>query len=191
MEESRPIKPMTSKTRLWVFGYGSLLWKHSHPSTQLKVCFIQNFERRLWQGSPDHRGSPQFPGRVATLIDAPGKRCWGLAQQVPDEDAYNTLLQLDQREQAGYERLIVPLHDENGVFEQEGLVYRASESNPHYLGPASVNEMVEHILSCEGPSGANTEYVLRLDEALQKMHCPDMHIGEIAAAIRNEVGHGL
>ncbi|TID16230.1 hypothetical protein CANINC_004229 [Pichia inconspicua] len=62
---------------LWIFGYGSLMFKpplHDLPeiSSQL-VRFhghIPGYIRRFWQSSSDHRGTPELPGRVATIIGA-------------------------------------------------------------------------------------------------------------------------
>lgn len=62
---------------LWIFGYGSLMFKpplHDLPeiSSQL-VRFhghIPGYVRRFWQSSSDHRGTPESPGRVATIVGA-------------------------------------------------------------------------------------------------------------------------
>src|SRR5581483_2212492 len=57
---------------LWIFGYGSLLWRPGFPFEEQRAALVRGFARRLAQGSPDHRGTPERLGRVATLEPAPG-----------------------------------------------------------------------------------------------------------------------
>jgi len=65
---------------VWVFGYGSLVWRHDDVDALEAVdAALGGARRRLFHLSPDHRGTPARPGRVATLVAARAARRWAAA----------------------------------------------------------------------------------------------------------------
>ena len=68
MPEGSLPPPLPNSAHVIVFGYGSLLWKHSElECSHSSPAMLRGFVRRLHQWSPDHRGTAASPGRVATL----------------------------------------------------------------------------------------------------------------------------
>jgi glutathione-specific gamma-glutamylcyclotransferase len=167
----------------WIFGYGSLIYKVDFPYLESQPASIFGWVRRFWQGSHDHRGLPDAPGRVVTLVPEVGAVCHGMAYRVED----SVLAHLDFREKNGYQRVLTPLQFADG-HQFEGIVYIASEHNEAYLGDAPLTEIAAHIQRSAGPSGTNQDYLLRLAESLRKLAVYDEHVFELEALLLNEVG---
>ncbi len=143
--------------------------------------------RRFWQGSTDHRGTPEAPGRVVTLLPAPGELCWGLVYRVEPERRSEVLQRLDQRESGGFERLELEVRfADEARAPRAAIVYVAGEGNPNYLGPASLGSMIAQMRASHGPSGANAEYVLRLAESLRGLGAEDPHVFEVAERLAGD-----
>ncbi|MBT5049916.1 MAG: gamma-glutamylcyclotransferase [Rhodospirillaceae bacterium] len=169
---------------LWIFGYGSLVWRPDFPFRERRPAFIEGWVRRFWQGSTDHRGVPGAPGRVVTLLPQADSVCWGMAYNIGGETVDATLAHLDYREKGGYqvERTVLNFNADKAV--PDGLVYVATPENPNYLGPADPGDIARQVCGSHGPSGPNDEYVLKLADALRAMGVDDPHIFEIEALIR-------
>ena len=169
----------SSSDKTWVFGYGSLIYKVDFPFIEKQPASIRGWERRFWQGSHDHRGTPNAPGRVVTLIRSPGAVCSGIAYLIEHE----VFEHLDHREKNGYERFPVGVALADSQRTVEGVIYVADQDNHAYLGPAHMEELASHISRSNGPSGSNTDYVLQLAQALRQLGDHDPHVYELEALL--------
>jgi cation transport regulator ChaC len=172
----------------WIFGYGSLVWRPAFGYAAREAGYIEGWTRRFWQGSPDHRGVPEAPGRVVTLVPEDGARCWGVAYRIANDEVEAVLAKLDHREQGGYARHPTWVHSERGA--REALVYVATPDNPNYLGEASLSEIAAQVRRSRGGSGANTEYVLELAEALRVLGAVDPHVFDLERELRDVTDSG-
>ena len=76
---NRQTDHLSGKDSVWLFGYGSLIYKADFPYLERRPASIADWTRRFWQGSHDHRGTPEAPGRVVTIIPEAGAVCHGMA----------------------------------------------------------------------------------------------------------------
>ena len=156
---------------VWLFGYGSLIFKPDFDHLERRPASIANWTRRFWQGSHDHRGTETAPGRVATLIPETNAHCSGMAYLITPE----VFAHLDHREKNGYLRIAVDISFGDGT-SVEGLVYIADAANAAFLGAASERDIALQIASASGPSGQNRDYLLNLATALRALGQNDPHV---------------
>ncbi|KAJ7965584.1 Gamma-glutamylcyclotransferase [Quillaja saponaria] len=183
---------------MWVFGYGSLIWKAGFHFDERVVGFIKGYRRVFYQGSTDHRGTPDYPGRTVTLEPAEGEICWGAAYKISKkEDEEIALTYLEVREKQYDKKEYLDLFTEvttstpaiPGV-----MVYIASPDkkvNKNYLGPASVEEIARQIVHAEGPSGPNRDYLFQLEKALLQLGFRDKHVIDLANEVRRILSEEL
>ncbi|XP_025012160.2 gamma-glutamylcyclotransferase 2-3 isoform X4 [Ricinus communis] len=137
-----------------VFGYGSLIWKAGFNYDDRLVGFIKGYRRVFYQGSTDHRGTPEYPGRTVTLLPADGEVC---------DPAATT---------PAVSRVMVYIGSED------------KKHNKNYLGPAPLEDIAKQIIRAEGPSGPNRDYLFHLETALLQIGCKDKHVMDLANEVR-------
>lgn len=170
--------------QIWLFGYGSLIWKADFPYLERRPAHIHGWSRRFWQGSHDHRGTPEAPGRVATLVRDPAALCHGMAYRITPA----VLAPLDVREKNGYLREVVSLcFDDAAGGRTEGLIYLAGEENAAFLGDAPPDAIAEQVARAHGPSGPNRDYLLNLAEALRELEVEDPHVFDLARRVVDSI----
>lgn len=144
---------------------------------------LRGWQRRFWQLSPDHRGTPEAPGRVVTLIEDTNAHCGGVAFWPSAASFAQTMAELEVREQNGYDIVEVPLTLDSGETVL-GITYIAGPDNPSFAPSPGLEVMARQIANSVGPSGDNSEYLFRLEAALQELDIRDHELELLAREVR-------
>lgn len=166
---------------LWVFGYGSLLWRPGFAFTEKAPARVTGLHRSLCVYSFVHRGTPERPGLVLGLDR--GGACRGMAFRVAPRDREATLHYLREREQATAVYLEM-LRDVTLIGNPErrvaALTYVVDRGHAQYAGKLSLDERLHLIRQGHGRSGPNRDYVLATVAELESLGCRDKELHALA-----------
>jgi cation transport protein ChaC len=164
---------------LWVFGYGSLIWRPGFPHVERVPARMVGVHRSLCIYSFVHRGTPERPGLVLGL-DL-GGACRGIAYRVPAKERAETLAYLRAREQATavYRETVrgtwlagAPARRVNAV------CYVVDRGHVQYAGRLTLEQQLHHVRQGHGRSGNNRDYVIETVGALEALGIrdPELHL---------------
>lgn len=167
---------------LWVFGYGSLMWRPGFPFLERQVGTIRGYHRRLCVYSHHHRGTPERPGLVLGLDR--GGACRGLLFRVAAADRDATIAYLREREQvtAVYREIEarVAVAPDRVV---TALAYVVDRQHSQYAGVLPREALLAHVRQGVGVSGANPDYVLNTVAHLEELGLHDATLAWVGARL--------
>ena len=171
--------PGAAARDIWVFGYGSLMWRPGFRYCAAEPALLRGYHRAFCVYSVRYRGTPEAPGLVLGLDR--GGSCRGRAFRVAAADAAEALAYLEEREldTGSYHRRVVPVEiSGRRVGAYAHLVNRA---HPQYTGKLSLEETAALIERSRGETGENRDYLENTVAHLDALGIPD---GPLHALLR-------
>jgi glutathione-specific gamma-glutamylcyclotransferase len=168
---------------LWVFGYGSLMWRPGFAYARRYKALLRGWRRSLCVFSHVYRGSPERPGLVLGLDR--GGACPGVAFEVDAALREPTIRYLREREQvtAVYLERVAPITLEAGD-RVLAVTYVADRLHDQYAGRLDREAMLEYVRAGKGKSGDNAEYVLETNDHLLALGVRDPDLEWLSAKLR-------
>jgi cation transport protein ChaC len=167
---------------LWVFAYGSLMWRPDFAFEERQPALLHGWHRALCVYSWHYRGTHEQPGLVLGL-DAGGS-CRGVAYRVAPENAAAVVAYLRERELVSYvyRELVGPvrLGDHRRV---PALFYAAEPKHAQYAGRLTLAERLALVAQGSGQAGPNSDYVLNTLAHLEALGVRDPELAWIAARL--------
>jgi cation transport protein ChaC len=169
-----PTMSARTESDLWIFGYGSLMWRAGFEFIERRQARLIGGHRSLCVYSHVHRGTPEKPGLVLGLDR--GGSCRGVAFRVSADKARATLGYLQERELVTkvYKEAERPVELLEGSTERvRALCFLVDRSHPQYAGKLSLEAQLHHVRQGHGRSGANPEYVLETVSHMRELGIRD------------------
>lgn len=176
-----------SMSALWVFGYGSLMWRPGFPFDAHSPAHLSGHHRALCIYSILHRGTPDRPGLVLGLDD--GGECHGVAFRVKAGAENDTVAYLREREQVTdvyvetYQTVALANGSKQSV---TAMTFTADPGHPQYAGSLCLDDQLRIVRACEGQAGTNVDYVLNTVRHLQTLGTHDPLLFALAEQLRRE-----
>jgi cation transport protein ChaC len=170
---------------LWVFAYGSLMWRPGFDFLERLPARVIGAHRSLCVLSHVHRGTPERPGLVLGLDR--GGTCRGIAYRVTAERRAETIAYLREREQITMvyrETLRSVWLLEEPERRIEALCYVVDRGHPQYAGRMSLEQQLHHVRQGHGRSGPNRDYVISTVKELEALGVRDAGLHLLAERLK-------
>jgi cation transport protein ChaC len=170
---------------LWVFAYGSLMWRPGFGFAERASARLFGLHRALCVYSFVHRGTPEKPGLVLGLDR--GGACRGIAYRVGRAARAGTIAYLRAREQVtmvyreAWRDVVLAGEPERRV---RALVYVVDRSHPQYAGRLDLDAQAHFVRQGHGNSGANRDYVLATVGEIEAQGIRDADLHRLAERLK-------
>jgi glutathione-specific gamma-glutamylcyclotransferase len=171
----------TGNEDLWVFAYGSLMWRPGFDFLDRVPARLIGLHRALCVFSFVHRGTPERPGLVLGLDR--GGMCRGIAYRVAAASRTQTVAYLRGREQVTtvYVETMRQIELEDRARRRvRALCYIVDRSHVQYAGRLTLAESLHHVRRGHGQSGPNRDYVLETVRALEALGYRESELHRLA-----------
>src|SRR5476651_443802 len=178
---------ISSKGDLWVFGYGSLMWRPGFDYIERVPARLIGEHRALCVYSFVHRGTPEQPGLVLGLDR--GGACRGIAFRVTATLRNHTIEYLRSREQTTnvYREVTRSVWLENEARQRvSALAYVVDRGHVQYAGRLSLAEQLRYVQQGHGRSGNNRDYVLATVKSIEAQGFRDPQLHQLALMLHDD-----
>jgi cation transport protein ChaC len=161
---------------LWLFGYGSLIWKPEIEHTEERVAVARGWHRSFCMKMTRWRGTKDNPGLMMALDR--GGQCKGVAFRLSDTNRRQALDKLFRREvtlkPTSYWPRLLQLSTDKGPL--RALAFVINRQGTTYAGPLSEDEVVERLATSCGHWGSGADYLYNTVKNLEQRGIHDAHL---------------
>lgn len=166
---------------LWVFGYGSLVWRPEFDFLEQRPARISGYHRSLCLWSRINRGTPEQPGLVFGL-DVGGS-CRGVAYRIATQHVMDILRELWKREMPSAAYIPKWLNCRTPQGRVSALVFTMDRGKDAYVRGLENSQLLTIVQRAHGIYGPCAEYVLETAHALKQAGIHDRKLEALIAQL--------
>lgn len=168
--------------RIWVFGFGSLIWNPAFHFVERRTALVRGFHRQFCLWSKAGRGSPQSPGLMLAL--EPGGSCHGVAYRIAPGEVGTELDVVWRREMmtGAYRAVWVTAHTPGGV--EHAIAFAANHAHERYVRGLDTDETARLLATGAGPLGSCCDYLLDTVSHLEALGIRDKRLEALVERVR-------
>jgi cation transport protein ChaC len=169
---------------LWVFGYGSLIWRPDFDYVERRAAKVHGWHRALKMWSRVNRGTPECPGLVFGMLS--GGSCRGMVFRVDKALARQAMINLWQREMitAVYDPRWLTCHTPHGAV--RALAFTLSRKSPNHTGELPDHEYSRIFQQACGRYGTTIDYAQSTYDELRKHGIDDRSLARLITLAKKE-----
>lgn len=164
---------------LWIFGYGSLIWRPEFDFVERRAAKVHGWHRALKMWSRLNRGTPECPGLVFGMLS--GGSCRGMVFRVPQLHARQVMINLWQREMSlgVYDPRWLDCQTPEGPV--RALAFTLSRRSPSHAGVLPDAEYQRIFSEATGIYGTTRDYAQATYDELQRLGIEDQALRRLLA----------
>lgn len=167
---------------IWVFGYGSLIWRPEFDFVERRHTLLHGYHRSLCLWSRVNRGTPERPGLVFGLDT--GGSCRGVSFRVSQNEAPEIMEALWRREMpsgAYIPRWLNCRTEEGNIL---ALAFTMNRNTTAYVRGLPQDQLLHIVRTAHGSYGPCIDYVLETADALKRHGIVDKRLFALADTLR-------
>lgn len=178
----RALDEWGGRNDLWIFGYGSLIWRPDFAYAERRAATVHGWHRALKMWSRVNRGTPECPGLVFGMLS--GGSCRGMVFRVDHSHARQVMVNLWQREMVMgvYDPRWLNCRTPDGTV--RALAFTLSRKSPSHTGELADEEYRRIFAQASGIYGTTRDYAEATHAELQRMGIHDRALSRLIALAR-------
>jgi cation transport protein ChaC len=172
---------------LWIFGYGSLIWRPEFEFVEQRAASLEGYHRSLCLWSRINRGTPETPGLVFGLEQT--GVCQGIVFKIAGQNVEQTFDAVWKREMGTGAYLPSWLTCATPLGNVKAMAFVIDRNGPAYVKQPPEDDLVEIICRAHGTYGSCFDYVTQTAVSLEAAGICDEHLAALTERLRHRRKH--